>query len=96
MSGALPTSEHRPTLASGVRLHHDAIRERHVLLFPEGALVLNETAAAVLALCDGVRTIDDIAAELAPQFGGADVRADVAELVAGIAAEGLMDRDDER
>ncbi|MCW2955758.1 MAG: hypothetical protein JWO69_627 [Thermoleophilia bacterium] len=92
---SLPTSEHRPTLASGVRLHRDEVRDRHVLLFPEGALVLNETAAVVLALCDGVRTIDDIARELSPQFGGADVTADVAELVAGIAAEGLMDRDDD-
>lgn len=85
---------HRPVLASGVRLHRDRVRERDVLLYPEGALVLNETAAAVLELCDGRRTIDDIAAELAPRYGGADVRADVAELVAGVAEQGLMDRDD--
>ena len=86
--------DHVPTFASGVRLHRDQVRERDVLLFPEGALVLNETAAAVLALCDGERTIDQIATQLSEQFGGADVRDDVAELVAGVAAEGLMDRDD--
>ncbi len=85
---------HRPTLASGVRLHRDQVRERDVLLFPEGALVLNDTAAAVIALCDGRRTIDEIAAALSEQYGGADVRDDVAELVAGIAEQGLMDRDD--
>lgn len=86
--------DHVPTLASGVRLHRDRVRERDVLLYPEGALVLNDTATAVLALCDGVRTIDEIAEQLSAQFGGADVRADVAELIAGVAAEGLMDRDD--
>ena len=85
---------HRPTLATGVRLHRDEVRERDVLLYPEGALVLNDTAAAVLALCDGTRTIDEIAAELSERFGGADVRDDVAELIAGVVEQGLMDRDD--
>ncbi len=53
-----------PTLANGVRLHHDKVREQHVLLFPEGALVLNETAVEVLELCDGERSLDDVAAVL--------------------------------
>ena len=91
----LDPATHRPTLATGVRLHRDQVRDRDVLLFPEGALVLNETAAAVLALCDGSRTVDDIAAELSPRYGGADIRDDVAELLAGIAEQGLMDRDDD-
>ena len=82
---------HRPRLASGVRLHRDAVRERDVLLFPEGALVLNETAVAVLELCDGTRTVDEIAAELSPRYGDADLRADVAELVEGVGEQGLLD-----
>ena len=81
-----------PTLAAGVRLHRDTVRDRIVLLYPEGALVLNETAAAVLELCDGVRTREDIAAEISARYEGADVRADVDELLDSIAAEGLMDR----
>ncbi|MCW2922959.1 MAG: hypothetical protein JWM98_363 [Thermoleophilia bacterium] len=85
----------RPTLASGVRLHRDTVRERDVLLFPEGALVLNETAAEVLALCDGERTVAQIAAVLSERYGGADLLADVVELLDGIVAEGLMDRDDD-
>lgn len=85
---------HVPRFPSGVRLHRDAVRERDVLLYPEGALVLNDTATAVLALVDGVRTIEQIAAELSAQFGGADVQDDVSELVESIAAEGLLDRDD--
>ncbi len=79
-----------PVLATGVRLHWDKVRERHVLLYPEGALALNPTAAAVLELCDGERSFDDIAAILSEQYGGADVRADVEELVLAIAAKGLV------
>jgi pyrroloquinoline quinone biosynthesis protein D len=80
----------RPQLATGVRLHWDKVRERHVLLYPEGALALNPTAAAVLELCDGNRTLDDAAGVLSAQYGGADVKADVEELVNAIAAKGLV------
>lgn len=90
----LPLEPRRPTLASGVRLHRDRVRDRIVLLFPEGALALNETAAQVLELCDGVRTLDEIVAQLSDQYG-ADVRADVVELLDSIVAEGLMDRADD-
>jgi pyrroloquinoline quinone biosynthesis protein D len=80
----------KPVLATGVRLHWDKVRERHVLLYPEGALALNATAVAVLELCDGKRTLDEIADVLSEQYGGADVRADVEELVSAIAAKGLV------
>lgn len=80
----------RPKLATGVRLHRDKVREQDVLLFPEGALVLNETAVEVLELCDGERTVDDVAALLSERYEGADVRDDVAELLDGIGERGLV------
>ncbi|MBW8766572.1 MAG: pyrroloquinoline quinone biosynthesis peptide chaperone PqqD, partial [Geodermatophilales bacterium] len=49
----------RPRLAAHVRLTFDRARERHVLLTPESVTVLNATAAAVLGLCDGERTVSD-------------------------------------
>jgi pyrroloquinoline quinone biosynthesis protein D len=79
-----------PKLATGVRLHHDKVREQHVLLFPEGALVLNETAVEVLALCDGERSLDDVAALLSERYDGADVKDDVSELLDGIGERGLV------
>ncbi len=82
---------HRPALATGVRLHRDSVRERDVLLFPEGALVLNDTAAAVLALCDGTRTVVDIATELATAYGADDLLDDVVELLEGVAEQGLLE-----
>jgi pyrroloquinoline quinone biosynthesis protein D len=80
----------RPQLAVGVRLHWDKVRDRHVLLYPEGALTLNPTAVAVLELCDGERTLAAIAATLSEQYSGADVRDDVQELLEAIAQRGLV------
>ena len=54
----------RPRLADGARLQYDDVREEHLLLVPEGAVRLNETAAHVLELCDGERSVEDIAAAL--------------------------------
>ncbi|MEU8636996.1 pyrroloquinoline quinone biosynthesis peptide chaperone PqqD [Amycolatopsis sp. NPDC048633] len=59
-----------PALRRGVRLSFDHVRETHVLLFPEGVLVPNTTAAAVLELCDGARTVTDITAVLGKRFTG--------------------------
>ncbi len=80
----------RPKLATGVRLHRDKVRDQDVLLFPEGALVLNETAVEVLQLCDGERTLDDVAAVLSERYEGADVKDDVSELLDGIGERGLV------
>jgi pyrroloquinoline quinone biosynthesis protein D len=63
-----------PQLRRGVRLSFDHVRETHVLLFPEGVLVPNTTAAAVLELCDGARSVTDITTVLGKRFTG--VRAD--------------------
>jgi pyrroloquinoline quinone biosynthesis protein D len=80
----------RPRLATGARLRYDEVREEHLLLVPEGAVKLNATAVAVLELCDGERSVDDIAGALSERYGGADVREDVAELIDGLATRGLV------
>lgn len=59
-----------PSLRRGVRLSFDHVRETHVLLFPEGVLVPNATAAAVLELCDGARTVTEITAVLGKRYSG--------------------------
>ena len=38
------------------------MRKRPVLLYPEGAVLLNDTGAAILKLVDGQRSVGDIAA----------------------------------
>src|SRR5690348_10816098 len=75
----------RPRLAPHVRLTFDRARQRHVLLTPEAVRVLNGTAAAVLGLCDGERSVTEIVAELNGRFAhvaGDEVRQFLARLAA--------------
>jgi pyrroloquinoline quinone biosynthesis protein D len=44
------------------------VRKREVLLAPEGVLVLNQTGAAILDLCDGERTVVDVVEELRGRY----------------------------
>jgi pyrroloquinoline quinone biosynthesis protein D len=78
-----------PKLWRLARLDYDPVRQRPVLLYPEGAVLLNETGAAVLELVDGKRTVAEISAILGERYQ-ADVSADVAEYLAGLAERELI------
>ncbi len=80
----------RPRLVTGARLRYDEVREEHLLLVPEGAVRLNPTAAEVLELCDGQRSLDDIVGVLAARYAGADLRDDVRGLLDAMAQRGLL------
>ena len=78
-------STNRPRLARQVRLQWDPVRERQVLLAPEGVLVLNQTGATILDLCDGERTVVEIVEELRGRYNhvaGDEVRDFLTRLVA--------------
>ena len=80
----------RPRLVTGARLRYDDVRHEHLLLIPEGVGRLNPTAAEVLELCDGERSLDDIVGALSARYEGADLRDDVVELVDAMAQKGLV------
>ena len=80
----------RPRLVTGARLRYDEVREEHQLLIPEGVVRLNASAAEVLELCDGERSLDDIVGALAARYEGADLRDDVLELVDAMTQRGLV------
>ncbi|HYY20450.1 MAG TPA: pyrroloquinoline quinone biosynthesis peptide chaperone PqqD [Thermoleophilaceae bacterium] len=80
----------RPRLVAGARLQYDDAREEHVLLVPEGVVRLNPTAAEVLELCDGERSLDEIVSTLSARYHGSDVRDDVHVLVDGMTQRGLV------
>jgi coenzyme PQQ biosynthesis protein PqqD len=67
----------------------DPVRGRPVLLYPEGALLLSDTAGEILALCDGRRTVADIAASLGTKYR-ADVGGDVLEYLEQLACRELV------
>jgi pyrroloquinoline quinone biosynthesis protein D len=79
----------RPRLWRLARLDFDRVRQRKVLLYPEGAVLLNETGAAILELCDGTRTVEQIIGILNERYQ-TDVTADVTEYLNGMAVRELV------
>lgn len=53
----------------------DAVGGQELLLFPEAALALNDTAAAIVRLCDGTRTVGAIIDAIARTYTARDVGA---------------------
>jgi pyrroloquinoline quinone biosynthesis protein D len=86
----------KPRLAAKARLKWDAVREKNLLLFPEGVLVLNKTAHDVLALCDGLRTVAEIVKALAAQYAveANAIDSDVKEILQRLAQKTFVTLDD--
>jgi pyrroloquinoline quinone biosynthesis protein D len=82
----------KPYLPSYLKLRHDAGRGRWILLAPERILSPDQTAVAVLQLCDGKRTVEEIAATLAKEYSASAevIAADVQELLQGMADKGYI------
>jgi pyrroloquinoline quinone biosynthesis protein D len=78
-----------PRLWRLARLEYDPVRQKHVLLYPEGAVLLNDTGAAILELCNGTRTVDEIVTILTERYH-ADVSADVNEYLSQMADRELV------
>jgi pyrroloquinoline quinone biosynthesis protein D len=79
-----------PRVAAKARLQWDGVRNRHILLYPEGLVALNPTAAEILGLCDGQRTVEEIVTALSSKYESAEITTDVQTLLAGLAAKGLV------
>ncbi|MFH8554123.1 pyrroloquinoline quinone biosynthesis peptide chaperone PqqD [Streptomyces celluloflavus] len=79
-----------PALVPAVQLRHDRVRDTDLLLLPERVVVLEGSAGAVLRLCDGVRAVPDIVAELALRYPDAPVAAEVPAFLGRIRAEGWL------
>jgi PqqA peptide cyclase len=84
----------KPRLARGVRVRLDPRDAVPVLLSPERGLRLSETAAAVVDLCDGTRTLDAIIDELAMRYARSDrarIESDVVFLLHDLQARRVVD-----
>jgi pyrroloquinoline quinone biosynthesis protein D len=79
----------RPKLWKFARVQFDDARQRNVLQYPEGAVLLNDTAAEILALCDGTRTLAEIAKSLEERYG-TDVFDDVQSYLTQLADRELV------
>ena len=78
-----------PVLWRLARLQFDPVRQRRVLQYPEGVVLLNDTGAAILELCDGHRTVAEIAAVLNERYN-TDVAGDVLAYLSDLADRELV------
>jgi pyrroloquinoline quinone biosynthesis protein D len=67
----------KPMLAPGYRFQWEPVQENHVLLYPEGMVQLNDTAAAILGFCDGERSVLRVIADLENEYEAEGLREDV-------------------
>jgi pyrroloquinoline quinone biosynthesis protein D len=80
-------------LAPGCRLNADAESD-DLLLIPEGALRLKGPSRAIVELCDGQRTMREIAEELKRRYPSADgvrIETEVAALLARLRDRGVLE-----
>ena len=70
-----------PRLAAKARLKFDKVREKNLLLLPEKVVVLNETAASILTLCDGRQTVNTITEKIRASLQADTETADTSALL---------------
>ncbi|MEM1371599.1 MAG: pyrroloquinoline quinone biosynthesis peptide chaperone PqqD [Pseudomonadota bacterium] len=81
-----------PKIPRHIKLRHDAERDRYLLLAPERVFDPDEISVAVIKLCDGERSVQDIAAVLAEQYQApVDVIcSDIIEMLQDLADKGVI------
>lgn len=93
-AAALPHS-YRPALARLFRLQWEPAQQAYVLLYPEGMVKLNQSAAEILKRCDGSRDLDALVADLEQAFATTGIAAQVHAFVADALAHGWLEPRDE-
>jgi pyrroloquinoline quinone biosynthesis protein D len=71
-----------PRLNRRFRMQWEEAQQAHVLLYPEGMVRLNQSAAEILRCCDGLTTVDGIVAQLERRFNARGLRSDIVDLLA--------------
>ena len=82
----------KPVLPRHARLKFDETRKVWVILAPERVLAPDEIAVEVLQLCDGVRSVADMADQLAEKYAAPReaIMTDVITLLQELADKGFL------
>ena len=75
------TPDTTPTLNPLFRMQWEEAQQSHVLLYQEGMVKLNHSAAAILQYCDGRHTVEQMCAELEQRFKVTDITDDVVQFL---------------
>ncbi len=81
----------KPRLIRKARLRYEEVRKMDMLLLPERVVKLNSTGAAILRLCNGERTVREIARELESQYGRPNLQGEVLEYLGKVAEQGWIE-----
>lgn len=84
-------SNSKPSLARKARLRREEVRQVDLLLLPERVVKLNPTGAAILRLCNGERTVEEIVQELESQYDQSGIEKDVLEFLQRGSEQGWID-----
>ena len=79
-------------IAPGHRMQWEETQQSWVILYPEGMVKLNETAADILRRCDGSTPLTAVIADLEADFKEPDLATDVLELVEAALGHGWLSR----
>jgi len=82
----------KPVLPRHAKLKFDATRKVWVILAPERVLAPDEIAVEVLKLCDGVRSVAEMADQLAQKYAAPReaIAADVITMLQDLADKGFL------
>ena len=80
-----------PRLSRRLRLQYEPAQGRWVLLYPEGMVQLNDSAAEILRRCDGRHTVAEIVGELEVLFETRGIAAQVQSLIEEGTRRGWLD-----
>ena len=87
----MSTLPNQPKLSRRFRLQYEEAQSRWVLLYPEGMVQLNDSAAEILRRCDGRHTVAEIVTELESLFDTRGIAPQVHELLAEGTRRGWLD-----
>ena len=81
-----------PALARHVKLRHDSVRNRWLILAPERVFTPDTVAVAVLQLCDGKRSVEAIAVALEQTYNAPKERIlrDILPMLQDLADRGVV------
>lgn len=80
----------KPTLSRLFRMQWEEAQGIHVLLYPEGMVKLNDSAAEILKRCNGERDVPAIVNDLETAFAVSGLQADVADFLREAHARGWL------
>jgi pyrroloquinoline quinone biosynthesis protein D len=90
--GAGKSGDWHPRLKNQFRLQWEPAQAAHVLLYPEGMVKLNQSAANILQRCDGTRDIATLIADLEQAFNATGLTSDVQAFVGHALTRGWLER----